>query len=58
MFDVDAFVIQGHNDYYCWLRDSTISDVERERFQRRIDQERDALDQYLEERLRGAQRAA
>ena len=61
MFDVDAFVIQGHQkviDYYCWLRDSTISDVERERFQRRIDQERDALDQYLEQRLRGVQRAA
>jgi hypothetical protein len=32
--------------------------VERERFQQRIDQERVALDQYLEERLRGAQRAA
>ena len=60
MFDVDTFVIQGHQkviDYYCWLRDSTISDVERECFQRRIDQERAALDQYLEERLRGAQRA-
>jgi hypothetical protein len=60
MFDVDAFVIQGHQkviDYYCWLRDSTISDVERERFQRRIDQERDALD-HLEKRLRGPQRAA
>jgi hypothetical protein len=39
MFDADAFVIRGHQkviDYYRWLRDSTVSDVERERFQRRI----------------------
>jgi hypothetical protein len=33
MFDVDAFVIQGHQKvigHYRWLRDATASDVERE----------------------------
>jgi hypothetical protein len=33
MFDLDAFVIQGHQkviDHYRWLREATVSDVERE----------------------------
>jgi hypothetical protein len=50
MFDVDAFVIRGHQkviDYYRWLRDSTVSDVERERFQRRMDEESAALTSLL-----------
>jgi hypothetical protein len=32
--------------------------MERERFQRRMDQERATLNAYLEQRSRGAQRAA
>jgi hypothetical protein len=61
MFELDAFVIQGHQkviEHYCWLRDSSKSDMERERFQRRMDQERETLNAYLEQRSRGAQRAA
>jgi hypothetical protein len=61
MFELDAFVIRGHEkviDHYLWLRDSSKSDVERERFQRRMDQEHQTLNEYLEEKSRGAQRAA
>jgi hypothetical protein len=61
MFELDAFAIRGHEkviDHYRWLRDSTTSDMERERFQRRMDQERATLNAYLEQRSRGAQRAA
>jgi hypothetical protein len=61
MFELDAFVLRGHekvSDHYRWLRDSTTSDMERERFQRRMDQEREALNEYLEQRSGGALRAA
>jgi hypothetical protein len=62
MFDVDAFVIRGHQkviDYYRWLRDSTVSDVERERFQRRMDEESAALNRFLAQQSSGgAQNAA
>lgn len=61
MSDVDTFVIRGHQkviDYYRWLRDSTVPDAERERFQRRMDEEREALNRYLAKRSRGAQYAA
>lgn len=61
MFELDAFVIHGHEkviDHYRRLRDSATSDVERERFQRRIDQEREALNRYLAQRSSGAQTAA
>jgi hypothetical protein len=61
MFELDAFVIRGHEkviDHYRFLRDSSTSDVERERFQRRMDQERETLNAYLEQRSHGAQRAA
>jgi hypothetical protein len=61
MFDVDAFVIRGHQkviDYYRWLRDSTVSDVERERFQRRMDEESEALRRYLAQQTSGVQNAA
>ena len=61
MFDVDGFVVRGHQkviDYYRWLRDATVSDVERERFQRRIDEESEALRRYLAQRSSLAQSAA
>ncbi|OPY94108.1 hypothetical protein A5906_15630 [Bradyrhizobium sacchari] len=61
MFELDAFVIRGYEkviDHYRWLRDSGKSDLERERFQRRIDQEHQMLTEYLEEKSRGALRAA
>ena len=61
MFDVDAFVIRGHQkviDYYRWLRDSTIADVERERFQRRMDEESEALNRYLARQSSCTQNAA
>jgi hypothetical protein len=61
MFELDAFVIRGHeksSTNYRRLRDSTTSDMERDRFQRRMDQEREALNRYLAQRSRGAQSAA
>jgi hypothetical protein len=61
MFDVDGFVIRGHQkviDHYRWLRDSTVSDVERERFQRRMDEESEALRRYLAQQTSGVQNAA
>jgi hypothetical protein len=61
MFDADAFIIRGHQkviDHYCWLRDSSTSDVERERFQRRMKEESEALNRYLAMRSRSAQHAA
>ena len=61
MFDVDGFVIRGHQkviDHYRWLRDSTVSDVERERFQRRMDEESEALQRYLAQQSSGLQNAA
>jgi hypothetical protein len=61
MVEPDAFIIRGHEkiiDQYRWLRDSSKSDMERERFQRRMDQERQTLNEYFEQPSRGAQRAA
>jgi hypothetical protein len=61
MFDADAFIIRGHQkviDHYRWLRDSSRSDGERERFQRRMEEESEALNRYLAMRSRGAQHAA
>ena len=61
MFELDAFVIRGHEkviDHYRWLRDTSTSNVERAHFQRRIDQEREALNRYLAQGSRGPQRAA
>ena len=61
MFELAAFIVQGHQkviDHYRWLRDSSTSDVERAHFQRRMGQEREALNEYLEQWPRGTQRAA
>ena len=57
MFDADAFIIRGHQKVI-WLRDSSTSDVERERFQRRMKEESEALNRYLAKQSRGAQHAA
>ena len=49
MFELDAFVIRGHEkviDHCRWLRDCSPSDVERAHFQRRMDQEHEALNRY------------
>jgi protease II len=59
MFELDAF--RGHEkviDHYRWLRDSTTSDMERERFQRRMDEESAALNRFLAQQSSGAQNAA
>ena len=61
MSELDTFVIRGHEkviDHYRRLRDSSRSDAERERFQRRMDQEHQTLTEYLEETSCGVQRAA
>lgn len=61
MFEVDAFIVRGHEkviDHLQRLRDSTASDVERQLLQKRMDQESEALRQALGSQPRGAQRAA
>jgi hypothetical protein len=61
MFQLETFTLQGHQkiiDHYSWLRDTATSDVERERFQRRIDEEYEALRRHTGHQPRGAQRAA
>jgi ribosomal protein L32E len=61
MFQLDAFIVQGHRkiiDHFRWLRDTATSDVERERFQRRMVEEYEALKLDTWQRPHGAQRAA
>jgi hypothetical protein len=61
MFEVDAFVIRGHQkviDHYRRLRDSSTSEFERHELQRRMDKYNETLQSYLEERRHGVRRAA
>ena len=61
MFEVDAFVIRGHEkvlDHYRRLRDSSTSEPERQGFQRRMGDVSETLQRYREQRLHGVQRAA
>jgi hypothetical protein len=58
MFELDAFIIRGHEKVIRHLRDSASSETERHQLQKRIDQESGALDRYLRRRLGRAQRAA
>ena len=61
MFDIDAFVIRGHEkviDHYRRLRDSSTSETERQEFQRRIDEVGKALRLHFEGRSPGGKRAA
>jgi hypothetical protein len=61
MFELDAFVIRGHEkviDHYLRLHNSARSEMERQRLQRRVDQESEALQLYLKARSSGSRRAA
>jgi protease II len=61
MFHLETFVVRGHRkmiDHYRWLRDTARSEEERERFQRRMMKECEALKRYTEQQPRSAQRAA
>lgn len=61
MFQLDTFIVKGHQkiiDHYRWLRDTATSDVERERFQRRMVEEYEALRRDTGQQPRGTQRAA
>jgi hypothetical protein len=61
MFQLETFIVQSHQkiiDHYRWLRDTSTSEVERERFQRRMAEEYEALMRHTEHQSRGAQRAA
>jgi hypothetical protein len=61
MFDVDAFVIRGHEkviDHYRRLRDSSTSESERQEFKRRMDEVSKTLEHYREGRRHRVQRAA
>lgn len=61
MFDTNAFVIRGHEKvrtHFQSLRDSADFDTERHLFQRRMDQESEALQRAQEHLSRGTRRAA
>lgn len=61
MFEVDAFVIRGHEkviDHYRRLRDTSTSESERQEFQRRMDEVSETLRLYREAQVRGLRRAA
>ena len=61
MFHLETFVVRGHRkiiDHYRWLRDTARSEEERERFQRRMTKEYEALKRYTEQQPRSTQRAA
>ncbi|MBR0733207.1 hypothetical protein JQ595_31095 [Bradyrhizobium japonicum] len=61
MSGLEAFIIRGHEkiiDHYRRLRDSAPSRAERERFQRRIEEEEEALRRFLEGRSPQVERAA
>jgi predicted component of type VI protein secretion system len=58
---IDGFVIRGHEkviDHYRRLRDSSKSELERQEFQRRMDNVGEKLKLYVEERLSGKKSAA
>jgi hypothetical protein len=61
VFDLNNFIQQGHQkviEHYRWLRDTAQTEVERERFRKRMLEEYAALKCFTEQRPRGAQRAA
>ena len=61
MSELEALVVRGHHkiiDHYRRLRDCAVSGAERERFQRCIDEEQDALRKFTERRSYLTQRAA
>lgn len=60
MFDLDNFIQRGHQkviEHYR-LRDTAQTELERERLQKRMLDECDALSHFTEQRPRAAQRAA
>jgi len=60
MFDQNAFVIRAHQkiiEHYRWLYGTAKSEAERERYQRRIVEEYEALNRHTEQ-AQAAQRAA
>ena len=61
MFQLDTFIIQGHQkviDHYRRLHDTAGSEAERERFQRRMVEEYEAMKRYTEPHSNGARHAA
>ncbi len=61
MFQLETFIIRGHQkvmEHYRWLRDTAASDAERERFQRRMAEEYEALKRYTDARSGGTRQAA
>jgi hypothetical protein len=61
MFDVNAFIVQGHQkviDHYRWLQKYAVSETERQQFQTCADQEQEALNRFIEQGSISARRAA
>jgi hypothetical protein len=61
MSELDALVIRGHQkiiDHYGRLRDSALTDEERARFQRCMEEEERALQDFFDRRSRLVRRAA
>jgi hypothetical protein len=58
---LDVFIRSSHQkiiDHYRRLRDSAKSEIERERFQRRMDEACEDFERYDEQRAHNARRAA
>jgi hypothetical protein len=61
MSELDTLVIRGHQkiiDHYRRLRDSALTDKERARFQRCVDEEERALQEFFDRRSHLLRRAA
>ena len=52
MAELENFIARGHRkiiEHYRWLRDTSLNEVERERFQRCIDEEEQLQRRVMEE---------
>ena len=61
MFDQQTFIMRAHQkiiEHYRWLYDTAKSEAERERYQRRMSEEYEALNRYTGQQAPNAQRAA
>jgi hypothetical protein len=61
MTELEAFIIRGHEKiigHYRRLRDNATSALERERFQRCMEEEEDALQRFTGQRWQPLRRAA
>jgi hypothetical protein len=61
MTELEAFIVRGRQkiiDHYRWLRDTAPSDIERDRFQRCMQEEEHTLRAFIEQRSHPVRHAA